>query len=297
MEENANFIPEIYIGENGNWFINNYDTGVKARGDDGITPHIGANGNWYIGETDTQVAAAGPKGEKGDTGPVGPQGATGATGPQGLTGPQGSTGPKGDTGASGPQGPTGATGPKGDPGAAGPQGPKGDKGDTGAAGPQGVQGIQGPKGDRGEQGPAGPVNIANDLETTEEGYALDARQGKELKDMIGQHSIVGTGKNKNGYYRKLADGTLEMWGALSVSDASVTTASGSLYSTPGYVFNLPYTSLTGVSVSLNFAGRNGVWPSVSTGGDQRSTVGYWLLFTVSARISGTLHYHAFGTWK
>ncbi|EEG72129.1 hypothetical protein CLOHYLEM_07807, partial [[Clostridium] hylemonae DSM 15053] len=38
MEENTSFIPEIYIGENGNWFINNYDTGVKARGDDGITP-------------------------------------------------------------------------------------------------------------------------------------------------------------------------------------------------------------------------------------------------------------------
>ena len=61
------------------------------------------------------------------------------------------------------------------------------KGDTGAAGPQGVQGIQSPKGDRGELGPVGPVNIANDLETTEEGYALDARQGKEMKDMIGQH--------------------------------------------------------------------------------------------------------------
>ena len=101
MENNANFIPEIYIGENGNWFINNYDTGVKARGDDGITPHIGMNGNWYIGDTDTGVPATGPKGDKGD---------------------------------------------------------------------------------KGEQGPVGPVNIANNLEMTEEGYALDARQGKILND-------------------------------------------------------------------------------------------------------------------
>ena len=57
MEEKANFIPEIYIGE---------------------------NGNWYTGDTDTQVPATGPKGDKGDrgeAGPVGPQGATGATGP------------------------------------------------------------------------------------------------------------------------------------------------------------------------------------------------------------------------
>ncbi len=35
MEENTSFIPEIYIGENGNWFINNYDTGVPATGPKG----------------------------------------------------------------------------------------------------------------------------------------------------------------------------------------------------------------------------------------------------------------------
>lgn len=160
MEENKNFIPEIYIGENGNWFINNYDTGVKARGDDGITPHIGANGNWFLGDTDTGVAAAGPKGDKGDPGPAGPQGLTGTAGPQGATGPQGLTGPQGPTGATGPQG---ATGPKGDTGAAGPAGPKGDKG---------------------EQGPAGPVHIANNLITDTEGFALDARQGRELNEEL-----------------------------------------------------------------------------------------------------------------
>ena len=157
MNETTSFIPEIYIGENGNWYINDYDTGVRARGEDGITPHIGVNGNWFIGETDTQVAAAGPKG---------------------------------DTGSAGPQGPTGATGPKGDPGTAGPQGPKGDKGDTGATGPQGLQGIQGSKGDKGDEGPAGPVNIANNLETLEEGFALDARQGKVLKDNIISHTFT-----------------------------------------------------------------------------------------------------------
>ena len=78
MNETTSFIPEIYIGENGNWYINGYDTGVRARGEDGITPHIGANGNWFIGETDTQVAAAGPKGGEGlqrryrADGPAGP---------------------------------------------------------------------------------------------------------------------------------------------------------------------------------------------------------------------------------
>lgn len=34
----------------------------SSGGADGITPHIGANGNWYIGETDTGVKAKGENG-------------------------------------------------------------------------------------------------------------------------------------------------------------------------------------------------------------------------------------------
>ena len=41
------------IGENGNWWIGNKDTGVKAAGTDGHTPVIGSNGNWWIDGKDT----------------------------------------------------------------------------------------------------------------------------------------------------------------------------------------------------------------------------------------------------
>ena len=61
-------------------------------GKDGITPTIGDNGNWYLGDTDTG------KPSRGETGPQGPQG---EQGPTGATGPQG---PKGDTGATGADG-------------------------------------------------------------------------------------------------------------------------------------------------------------------------------------------------
>lgn len=61
-------------------------------GTDGITPTIGDNGNWYLGDTDTG------KPSRGETGPQGPQG---EQGPTGATGPQG---PKGDTGATGADG-------------------------------------------------------------------------------------------------------------------------------------------------------------------------------------------------
>lgn len=44
------------------------------KGADGITPHIGENGNWYLGDTDTGKPSRGEKGDKGDTGAKGADG-------------------------------------------------------------------------------------------------------------------------------------------------------------------------------------------------------------------------------
>ena len=68
-----------------------------ADGMDGITPTIGDNGNWYLGNTDTG------KPSRGETGPQGPQG---ETGPQGPKGDKGDTGPAGAAGAAGADGKT-----------------------------------------------------------------------------------------------------------------------------------------------------------------------------------------------
>lgn len=54
-----------------------------AKGDagqdgiDGNTPFIGENGNWWIGNTDTGIKAAGARGEKGDKGDAGADGSDG----------------------------------------------------------------------------------------------------------------------------------------------------------------------------------------------------------------------------
>ena len=66
-------------------------------GADGITPTIGENGNWYLGETDTGKPSRGEQGLKGDTGEQGPKGDTGEQGPQGLPGPTGPGVPTGGT--------------------------------------------------------------------------------------------------------------------------------------------------------------------------------------------------------
>lgn len=91
-------------------------------GADGVTPTIGENGNWFLGDTDTGKPSRGEQGPAGAAGAAGQDGAQGPQGPEGPQGPQGEKGEKGDTGPQGPQG---------EPG---PQGPKGDTGDTGPAG-------------------------------------------------------------------------------------------------------------------------------------------------------------------
>ena len=145
----------------------------KFNGKPGDSPYIGENGNWFIGNNDTGVSATGPQGPAGDTGPQGqagpegPQGPTGPIGPQGPEGPEGPRGEKGDTGSEGLPGTDGGyytpsvdgegnlswTASKGEMPSVnvanirGPQGEQGAQGTTGPEGPQGPQGLQGPPGE------------------------------------------------------------------------------------------------------------------------------------------------------
>lgn len=74
-----------FIGDNGNWWVGDTDTGQKAQGErgeqgipgssgqkgsDGKTPviNISENGTWVINGTDTGINAFGDKGDKGDDG-------------------------------------------------------------------------------------------------------------------------------------------------------------------------------------------------------------------------------------
>ena len=81
---------------------------AELTGPSGASPYIGENGNWFVGELDTGVQAQGAQGPKGEQGPQGAQGPKGEQGPQGAQGPKGEQGPRGDTGATGAKGDTGA---------------------------------------------------------------------------------------------------------------------------------------------------------------------------------------------
>lgn len=69
-----------------------------TSGTDGITPHIGDNGNWYLGDTDTGKPSRGAIGANGATGPQGPAGTPGKDGVDGSPGTDGITPHIGDNG-------------------------------------------------------------------------------------------------------------------------------------------------------------------------------------------------------
>lgn len=99
------------IGENGNWFIGEEDTGVKAQGEDGksaygVAVEAGFTGT-VEGWLESLKGAAGEAGARGDKGDPGEPGPAGPTGPQGVQGPTGAQGVKGDKGDTGAQGPIG----------------------------------------------------------------------------------------------------------------------------------------------------------------------------------------------
>lgn len=113
-------------------------------GENGETPYVGENGNWFIGEDDTGKPSRGAKGEPGkdgvtptfsiesvETGEPGTDADVTMTGDAPNHGlrfviPRGDKGDKGSPGAKGDKGEPGAKGEPGSPGA------KGDKGDPGA---------------------------------------------------------------------------------------------------------------------------------------------------------------------
>lgn len=61
---NDGHTPNITIGANGNWYIDNKDSGQKVQGNDGHTPTvtIGSDGYWYIDNNKTSQKAQGETG-------------------------------------------------------------------------------------------------------------------------------------------------------------------------------------------------------------------------------------------
>ena len=172
-------------------------------GEDGITPTIGENGNWFLGETDTGKPSRGEQGPKGEQGDPGPKGEQGDPGAKGDPGPQGEPGQDGAPGAA-------ATITVGTTttGEAGTEASVTNSGTTSAAVlnftiPKGAKGDKGDKGDTGNTGPAGTTTFAGLTDQPTDNAALktalDAKAAQTTVDSLtatvnGKVSSVSAGE-------------------------------------------------------------------------------------------------------
>lgn len=121
---------------------------------------------------------------------------------------------------------------------------------------------------------------------------------KEVAE-LNSNSIIESGHNDNGYYRKYADGTLEMWGSKRFENINMQTPDNWNYYCGGKVnIDLPIESKTWVLVTATAAGSCAPWISIPPNGLGTVLFQAWIYSSnKSASETITIFWHCFGTWK
>ena len=116
---------------------------------------------------------------------------------------------------------------------------------------------------------------------------------------LNSNSIIKSGHNDNGYYRKYADGTLEMWGSKRFDNINMQTPDNWNYYCGGRVnVPLPMKSKTWVSVIATAAGSCAPWISIPPNGLGTDLFQAWIYSSnKSASETITIFWRCFGTWK
>lgn len=116
---------------------------------------------------------------------------------------------------------------------------------------------------------------------------------------LNSNSIIKSGHNDNGYYRKYADGTLEMWGSKRFDNVDIQTPDNWNYYTGSRAnVPLPMESKTWVSVIATAAGSCAPWISIPPNGLGTDLFQAWIYSSnKSASETITIFWRCFGTWK
>lgn len=141
------------------------------------------------------------------------------------------------------------------------------------------------------------LNITEVKKVFEVAPGIDALK-KEIAE-LNSNSIIESGHNDNGYYRKYADGTLEMWGSKRFENINMQTPDNWNYYCGGKVnIDLPIESKTWVLVTATAAGSCAPWISIPPNGLGTVLFQAWIYSSnKSASETITIFWHCFGTWK
>ena len=109
-------------------------------------------------------------------------------------------------------------------------------------------------------------------------------------------SIVESGYNQYGHYRKYADGTLVMWGRKNISANTSTNNNGTLYWSNAYEIELPINSSSPATADVGVESNGTLWTAL-VGGSFKNTVPLRFFSAHSySGLSAIIHWRATGTW-
>lgn len=117
-------------------------------------------------------------------------------------------------------------------------------------------------------------------------------------ELLNGKSIIESGKNNNGYYRKYADGTLEMWGDTKIKF----TFAGDKWGNDFYIsrqrkVTFPVPSLIEAIVNINAWNNSICFVNLSTLANNRTEFAVYMVKGSGADYDSSVYWHAFGTWK
>lgn len=146
------------------------------------------------------------------------------------------------------------------------------------------------------------AKIADNLDTTEEGYVLDARQGKKLKEDITElnsksYEII---KSSNGYVKKYADGRFESYVRTTIRNAFDFTQIGNsgIYYAAFSNVAIGITAVEVTSIITNAANNGVIWSgNAYLNSNNQAINGTVLQYGMDKTRTTTIMAEVKGRWK
>ena len=146
------------------------------------------------------------------------------------------------------------------------------------------------------------AKVANNLDTTEEGYVLDARQGKKIKEDIADlnsksYEII---KSSNGYVKKYADGRFEAYIRITIQNAFNFTQIGNsgIYYAPFSNAAIGITAVEVTSIITNAANNGVIWSgNAYLNSNNQAINGTVLQYGMDKTRTTTIMAEVKGRWK
>lgn len=127
---------------------------------------------------------------------------------------------------------------------------------------------------------------------------VSAAEQQKMIESLNGNCIIESGKNNNGYYRKYADGTLEMWGNIKIKF----TFAGDKWGNDFYIsrqrkITFPIPSLTEAIVNINPWNNTICFVNASTLSNNKEEFSVYMVRGSGSDYDSLVCWHALGTWK